>query len=416
MLQLADVAGPFVWRAGQRAQSAADKREQPRRGISGDAVHDVREQRVEFARVLAEALPQRRDGDRVGAQPVVEVITKTARTTQAVGRLVRRGDHPPAEAHLLAAADRREDALLQHPQQLDLHGRGDLADFIEKNRPVRTASREDAFVRLHRARECALPVPEQLGLDERLGELREIDRHETAREAFGEALLPRVERDESGAPDCRCRRPFAGAGLAEQQRREILHPAPQAALENADVVREDIVPKPAAKLAHARALAHESLDDEVVRAADLKEDREQAQRLVRVKSPPLKQREQIARKAGRHGRIARGDLRDDEIIESRAKPLIRIEEQNHAHRFALLARILPQLGHPAFLQCGDSRAAFGFDFTDHRPELVAERIAENGECRAPVEIRITGRERSGFSRHAEKESHAGRECPAGTQR
>jgi len=112
------------------------------------------------------------DGDRVRAEPVVEVVAKTARPAQRRERLVRRRDDPPAEARLLPAADGRKDALLEDAQQLDLHRRGNLADLVEEDRAMRTAPREDAFVRLDRAGEGAFAVTEQLRLDERLGKLR----------------------------------------------------------------------------------------------------------------------------------------------------------------------------------------------------------------------------------------------------
>jgi hypothetical protein len=57
--------------------------------------------------------------------------------------------------------------LLQEPQELDLRGRGKLADFVEKQRPEVRFFHEAGFVAV-RARERAFAVAEQLALEERV--------------------------------------------------------------------------------------------------------------------------------------------------------------------------------------------------------------------------------------------------------
>ena len=52
--------------------------------------------------------------------------------------------------HLLEAADAPEPALLQHPQQLDLHHRAHLADLVEEHRAALGDLEQALLVRCRR--------------------------------------------------------------------------------------------------------------------------------------------------------------------------------------------------------------------------------------------------------------------------
>src|SRR6185295_13862567 len=112
---------------------------------------------------------------------------------------------------------RRECPLLNHLQQFDLHGRGNIADFIQKNRAMRTAAGEDSFVRFDGSGERSFLVSEQFGLDERFRILREVQRNEAARETLDEAILLFVEWDISRTADGSGGGALARAGLTQQQ-------------------------------------------------------------------------------------------------------------------------------------------------------------------------------------------------------
>jgi hypothetical protein len=99
-----------------------------------------------------------------------------------------------------------EGALLEHAEELDLDGDRDLADLVEEDHAVRPRSRERAFVLRERAGERALGVTEELGLDEALRELAEVEREEGARERVREALALVVVGDEAAATE-RLRQP-----------------------------------------------------------------------------------------------------------------------------------------------------------------------------------------------------------------
>ncbi len=86
-------------------------------------------------------------------------------------------------------AERGEGALLEDLQQLDLHRNRDLADLVQEQRAVRAAALEYALMVVDRAGECALAVAEELRLDQRLGELREIQGDEALGEVGREATL-----------------------------------------------------------------------------------------------------------------------------------------------------------------------------------------------------------------------------------
>jgi hypothetical protein len=50
------------------------------------------------------------------------------------------------EAEPVVAADRREGALLEYLQELDLHRDSNVADLVQKDGAVRSAAAEDAGI------------------------------------------------------------------------------------------------------------------------------------------------------------------------------------------------------------------------------------------------------------------------------
>ena len=66
-------------------------------------------------------------------------------------------------------------ALLNDAEELDLHRRRDLPDFIQEERAA-VCRFEDAEAVVHRACEGATRVPEELALKQRVGERAAVDR------------------------------------------------------------------------------------------------------------------------------------------------------------------------------------------------------------------------------------------------
>ena len=225
-------------------------------------------------------LAQRRNLDHIRAQPVKKVVAEPPAAAQVGQSPVGCRDHAAGETLFLVAAERRKGALLQHLQQLDLHRHRYFADLIEEQRAVRAAALEHALVMVDGAREGSLAVAEQLGLDQRLGKLRQVDRDEGVGEVGGEAAFPGSVRDELRAADRRRGGTLAGAGLAQQQGGEILHPVPEPRFVSPHVMREDVVPQRLSQTAHRFAFAGQRALDEVEGAPQLEEEREDAQRAL----------------------------------------------------------------------------------------------------------------------------------------
>ncbi len=92
------------------------------------------------------------------------------------------GHHAHVHAHRPRRPHPHHLALLQHAQQLRLHRSRHVADLVqEQGAPGRFL--EQALAILHGAREGAAGVPEQLRLQQPLGQRRAVDGHERARAA-----------------------------------------------------------------------------------------------------------------------------------------------------------------------------------------------------------------------------------------
>ena len=76
------------------------------------------------------------------------------------------------------------DPLLEHAEQLDLDGGGQVADLVEKDRPA-GGRLETAPLVARRAGERPFDVAEQLALQHALGQGRAVDGHERARRLAG---------------------------------------------------------------------------------------------------------------------------------------------------------------------------------------------------------------------------------------
>ena len=118
-----------------------------------------------------------RDGDHV--DPIVEVLAELPLLDQLLEILVRRRDHADVHGDLFRAADPPDLPLLEHAQQLDLHRRRGFSDLVEEDR---TAARhlEQTLLVAGRPGEGPLHVPEQLTLEQLVGQRSTVDRNERA--------------------------------------------------------------------------------------------------------------------------------------------------------------------------------------------------------------------------------------------
>ena len=89
--------------------------------------------------------------------------------------------------HRVGAADRPHLLLLEHAQELHLQAHRHVADLVQQQRAA-VRGLEQAFVGAMRARERALLVTEQLGLEQILGHRAAVDRDERALLARARAM------------------------------------------------------------------------------------------------------------------------------------------------------------------------------------------------------------------------------------
>jgi hypothetical protein len=113
-------------------------------------------------------------------EPEVEVLAKGAgrdlRTQVAVGRRHHARVHACVRT---VGADALNLAGLEKTQQRDLHARAHLADLVQEDGPIGRGFEKSLLVPVG-ARETAACMTEQLGLEQRVGQARAVQRHERA--------------------------------------------------------------------------------------------------------------------------------------------------------------------------------------------------------------------------------------------
>ena len=116
--------------------------------------------------VLTGPVAQRRQGQRHDVQTVVQIFPESARFHVADQIAVRGGDEPHVHFQLTRPAEAAELLHLQDVQQLGLQLDRELADLVEKDRPM-IGQLEEPDLALLRVGKGALLVAEQLGVEER---------------------------------------------------------------------------------------------------------------------------------------------------------------------------------------------------------------------------------------------------------
>src|SRR5262249_33508400 len=141
-------------------------------------------------------------------QPEEEVLAEAPRADLGSEVAVRRGDDADVDGLRAIAAEPLEAMLLEEAEELALQLRRQLADLVEEDGAARRGLEPPGLV-LPRTREGAFHVPEELALDQVLGERRAPDRDERS----GRARAPAVDR--------RREHVLSGAALAGEQQRHV---------------------------------------------------------------------------------------------------------------------------------------------------------------------------------------------------
>ena len=169
VLELPDVARPgALLDGGERLRREAlhVRRRAPRRACESSALA-----------MMSTSSPRSRSGGQVDVddvEPVVEVLAEAPGADLVLEDAVGRGDDADVDLLGLAVADAEDDALLQRAQQLHLQVERQLADLVEEERAA-VGRLELAGPRRDGAGEGALHVPEELTLDEVLGDGAAVD-------------------------------------------------------------------------------------------------------------------------------------------------------------------------------------------------------------------------------------------------
>ena len=132
---------------------------------------------VDEQRNVLAPLAQRRHLDAQHVEPVEEVLAEAAGADLGLEFARGRGDHAHVDAARLRFAERAHFLLLEDAQQLDLERQRQLADLVEEERAA-VGLDEEAAPRAVGAGEGALGVPEELALEQRLGNRAAVHRDE----------------------------------------------------------------------------------------------------------------------------------------------------------------------------------------------------------------------------------------------
>ena len=119
-------------------------------------------------------LAQRRQLDADHVQPVEQVLAEAAVLHLALQVDVGGGDDAHVDLDRLHAAEAHELAFLHHAQQLGLRLDRDVADLVEEDAAL-VGEVEQALLRIDRAGERALDVPEQRGFEQVGRQVARID-------------------------------------------------------------------------------------------------------------------------------------------------------------------------------------------------------------------------------------------------
>ena len=172
VLQLAHIAGEGI--APQVAQGLG---RQHGHGCDAGVLRDALQQCVADERDVFDARAQWRYGDLYDVEPVEEILAKAPGLHFGGEVLVRGAEHAHVDRTLLRRAQRTHHALLDHAQQLALHGHRQVANLVKKQRAAlrRLKVAHAVFIR---TREGALAIAEEFSFEKRLRDGTAVHRHE----------------------------------------------------------------------------------------------------------------------------------------------------------------------------------------------------------------------------------------------
>src|SRR5213593_4440625 len=166
--QLAHVASPGA--GGQALDRPGGEPLRAVAAVSREGLDEVFDERWNILATLA----QGRAHDRHDVEPEEQVLAESAGSDALAEVLVGRGDDARVDTDRLRHADRLDFAVLQHAQDLGLRARAHVSDLVQEDCAA-VGLHELADLTRGGAGECPFFVPEQLRLDQILGDGGAVD-------------------------------------------------------------------------------------------------------------------------------------------------------------------------------------------------------------------------------------------------
>src|SRR5260370_2008366 len=157
---------------------------------------------------FSRAVAQRGDLQLDHVEAIVQIFAEAFFLEQLIEMLIGRGDYSRIDLDCLRAADPFEGPLLQEAQQLGLHHRSQVADFVEQDRATLGRFEPSRLV-FDRTGKRTAHVSEEFALEQMLAQRRACNLYEWPGFARAQAMYVRSEHA------------FAGATLAGDQRGRI---------------------------------------------------------------------------------------------------------------------------------------------------------------------------------------------------
>src|SRR5262249_10341545 len=126
--QLSNVAWPVV------AEQLLEDRLWNGINRSSELIRESSYKRLRQQRDIRPSLPQRRHGNRIDAQPIVQIRPKTSLRHLRVQLAVRRGNHPHVHFNRLLVAHPLQLSFLNDAEQFCLDLQRQLANLVEEQR------------------------------------------------------------------------------------------------------------------------------------------------------------------------------------------------------------------------------------------------------------------------------------------
>jgi hypothetical protein len=178
VLQLPNVAGPRV------PQQQVSRRSRESSDLSLHLPRQLRQRAAGDRQDVRPPVAERRNAKLDDAKTVVKVIPEPAAVDLLGEVAIRRGDDPDIDFPRAALTDAADFVFLQNAEQLHLHGLSELADLIEKDRPMMCRFEKTNAI-LRGTGERSAHMAKELAFEKALGDSAAVHGHEWPAASLG---------------------------------------------------------------------------------------------------------------------------------------------------------------------------------------------------------------------------------------